>query len=286
MRDAFARVVGIVVIGVVFAACGGGGGGGTKLSGSSLTPATAEVVATSPPASVVTGTPATVATPAALSATDATRVASVLAASQRADGSIPYTATVVNPYFANIAAIGALHAGATGTNVRAYIAWYVLRSRDPNPWGIAGAITDYTILANGTLQTTGEADSIDSYAATFLTLVATAWRNGDAPTRAYVQSLRSDVERIASAIDAVTDTDGLTWALPTYRFKYVMDQSEVYEGLNDLAIVRSEAYGDAAGALAAQQHAATIGAAITGTFWNAGRGTFAVAIDATGTPTR
>jgi len=235
------------------------------------------------PEAVATGVPA--ATPAPNPAADATRVAAVLAASQRSDGSIPSTATLVNPYFANIAAIGALHAGATGTNVRAYIAWYVLRSKDANPWGIAGAITDYTILGNGTLQTTGEADWIDSYAATFLTLVATAWRNGDALTRAYVQSIQSDVERIASAIGAVTDSDGLTWALPTYRFKYVMDQSEVYEGLNDLAVIRSEAHGDAAGALSARERAATVGAAIAGTFWSAANHAFAVAIDASGTPT-
>ena len=159
------------------------------------------------------------------------------------------------------------------------MAWYVLRSRDANPWGIAGAITDYTILGSGALQSTNTADSIDSYAATFLTLAATAWEYGDADTRAYVQSIRADVERIASAIDAVTDADGLTWALPTYRFKYVMDASEVYAGLNDLATLRSSVYGDIAGSVAASQRAATLRAAIVATYWSDARGTFAVALD-------
>jgi hypothetical protein len=166
--------------------------------------------------------------------------------------------------------------------VRAYIAWYILRSHDANPWGMAGAITDYTILAGGTLQSAGSADSIDSYAATFLTLVATAYQNGDATTRTYVQSIQTDVERIASAIDAVTDTDGLTWALPGYRIKYVSDASEVYAGFNDLATLRSSAYGNLAGALSASQRAATLRAVILSTFWSNSRGTFAVGMDATG----
>jgi len=137
----------------------------------------------------VSGTNASNA-PSLPSATDFQRVASVLSASQRSDGAIPYTATYVNPYFANIAATGAARTGTDLANVRQWIAWYVLRSHDPNPWGIAGAITDYNILANGTLQSTGSADSVDAYAATFLTLVSTAWQYGDAPTRTYVQDCK------------------------------------------------------------------------------------------------
>ena len=267
-RHRLTTLVGMFVLSVAFAGCAGGGGSNAGTGTGTLMPVIPPASATSAPA-----------------VSDATRVAAALAASQRADGAIPYTATSVNPYFANIAATGALHAGASSTNARAWIAWYVLHSRDANPWGITGAITDYTILPDGSLQSTGSADAVDAYAATFLTLIATAWRNGDAPTRTYVQSLRTDVERIASAIDAVTDSDGLTWALPSYRFKYLMDQSEVVEGLNDLAVVRSEAYGDASGAIVARQRAAAITATITGTFWNSSRSAFAVAIDANGNPT-
>jgi hypothetical protein len=214
--------------------------------------------------------------------TDFQRVVTALSASQRPDGAIPYTSTAVNPYFANIAATGAARTGTDLAGVRQWIAWYALRSHDANPWGIAGAITDYKILANGTLQSTNSADSVDSYAATFLTLVSTAWQYGDAPTRTYVQGLQADVERIAAAIDAVTDVDGLTWALPTYHTKYVMDATEVYAGFNDLATLRSGAYGNLAGALAASQRAATLRATIIGTFWNDARGTFATDMDASG----
>jgi hypothetical protein len=260
----------------VLSSCSGGGGS---------VPA-AVTVPSAPPAnagSISNSSNGTVANPATTSnPADVQSLASALASSQRPDGAIPYTSTSINPYFANIAATGAARTGLDGANVRQWIAWYITRSHDANPWGIPGAITDYTIAKNGTLQTTGSADSLDSYAATFLTLVATAWKFGDATGRSYVQSIESDVNRIASVIDAVTDTDGLTWALPTYHMKYVMDASEVYAGLNDLATLRGSAYGDAAGALAASQHAATIRAAILNSYWSDARGNFAVAIDANG----
>jgi hypothetical protein len=271
MRLQAGRYFSAAVLTASLFACSGGGG-------SSVTPAQPVATATSNSAGA-----ASPSTPS--SATDFQRVATALSLSQRSDGAIPYTATNVNPYFANIAATGAARTGADLTSVRAWIAWYVARSRDPNPWGIAGAITDYTILPNAALQSTGSADSVDAYAATFLTLVATAYQFGDAGLRSYVQGLRSDVERIASAIDAVTDVDGLTWALPTYHTKYVMDASEVYAGLNDLATLRSSAYGDIAGSLAASQRAATLRAAIVATFWSDARGTFAVGMDANGVQT-
>src|ERR1700677_810458 len=232
MRARSARLLSAALVAVVLSACGGGGGGAGGIA---------------PAQQAATSAAATSAPGMGVNAADFARVATTLSLSQRADGAIPYTATIVSPYFANIAATGAARTGSDLTAVQQWIAWYVLRSRDPNPWGIAGAISDYAILPNGTLQSTGSADSVDSYAATFLTLVSTAWQDGDANLRAYVQSIHSDVERIASALDAVTDTDGLTWALPTYHMKYVLDASEVYAGYRDLAILRLGAYDDVAG---------------------------------------
>ncbi len=312
MPAGFARSMSLVLFAVSLASCGGGGGGARVASAMAVVPApvvsatalSVSATATSSPHPAASATAAATATAAAIvsataspnavptgnvtnlsSVTDFQRTAMALAASQRSDGAIPYTATNVNPYFATIAAIGAVRTGADAANVRNYMAWYVARTHDANPWGIAGAITDYTILGNGTLQSTNTADSIDSYAATFLTLASNAWQYGDAATRTYVQSIRSDVERIASAIDAVTDTDGFTWALPTYRFKYVMDQSEVYAGLNDLAVLRANAYGDVAGALLATQRASALRAGIIASYWNETRGLFAVATDTHGTQT-
>ena len=285
MRARFGARLSVAVFAFLLPACGGGGGI------ASVTPAVTQSAVASSVAATATAAPSAAAVAAATAAppantagvTDFQAVAGTLAASQRSDGAIPYTATLVSPYFANIAATGAARTGTDLASVRAYIAWYITRSHDANPWGIAGAITDYTILAGGALQSSGGADSIDSYAATFLTLVATAYANGDGTTRTYVQSIQSDVERIASAIDAVTDTDGLTWALPAYRIKYVSDQSEVYAGFIDLATLRGSAYGNVAGALTASQRAATLRATIVSTFWSDARGTFAVGMDASNT---
>jgi hypothetical protein len=281
-----AKRLGVVFLTFLLGGCGGGGGGG---GGSSSLPASSAVASGATLAAAPTATPAAAALTGAASnlagVSDFQAVASALATSQRADGAIPYTSTFVSPYFANIAATGAARTGSDLALVRKYIAWYILRSHDSNPWGIAGAITDYTILANGMLQSAGNADSVDSYAATFLTLVSAAYQNGDATTRSYVQSIQTDVERIASSIDAVTDTDGLTWALPAYHVKYVMDASEVYAGYNDLATLRSSAYGNAAGALTASQRAAALRAALIAAFWSDARGTFAVGMDASGSLT-
>ena len=277
----------IVLFAVLLVACGGGGGGSAATPSLVVAQTSVTAVKTPAPSSSASPSPSPTQTaPAGVTnltgVTDFQSVASALSASQRSDGAIPYTSTQVMPYFANLAATGAAHTGSDLTVVRNYIAWYVLRSKDANPWGISGAITDYTILASGTLQSAGSADSVDAYAATFLTLVAAAWQYGDAPTRAYVLTLQSDVNRIASAIDAVTDGDGFTWALPTYKVKYLMDQSEVYAGLNDLATLRSSAYGDIAGSLVASQRAATLKAAIVTAFWSSARNTFATGIDANG----
>src|ERR1700722_1300744 len=94
MPARFVRRFGAAVITVSLFGCGGGSGGGAV-------PAQPVAVATSNSA----GTNASNA-PSVPSAADFQRVASALSTSQRSDGAIPYTATYVNPYFANIAATG------------------------------------------------------------------------------------------------------------------------------------------------------------------------------------
>jgi hypothetical protein len=209
-------------------------------------------------------------------------IATNLAAQQRSDGAILYTSTMISPYFANTAAIGAVHGGVDLINVQQWMSWYVAHSTLPNPWSLPGVITDYNVASNGSISSTGTADSVDSYAATFISLAAAAWREGSPQLRSYVASLQTSLDLIASAIDAVSDSDGLTWATPTYKMKYVMDNSEVYQGLVDLAFLRSQVYGDVAGAAAAAAHAAQIQAAIGTKLWSASRSQYAVALDDSG----
>lgn len=259
-----ARCLGAVCIAAILSACGGGGGnssGGTAGTRSGIPSTLATSVAT------------------ALSATQVQLVATNLAGQQRSDGGILYTSTLINPYFANIAATGAVHGGVDFINVQQWMQWYVAHSAAPNPWSLPGAITDYNVASNGALSSTGSADSVDSYAATFITLAAAASREGSPQLRAYVAGLHTSIELIASVIDAVTDADGLTWALPTNKEKYLMDNSEVYHGLVDLAYLRSQVFGDAAGSMRASAHALQVQASIGSEMWSASQNEFAVALD-------
>jgi hypothetical protein len=258
MNSVAARLLVVVSTAAVLAACGGGGGGAS----SALPAPGATMAATNVPR-----------------VNEVQTVASNLAGQQRSDGAILYTSTMIEPYYANIAAMGALHSGVDFANVQHWMQWYTAHSYAGNQWSIPGAITDYNVASNGSLSSTGSADSVDSYAATFISLAAAAWRDGNAQLQNYVAGSRSSIELIASAIDAVTDTDGLTWATPTYRLKYVMDNSEVYQGLLDLAFLRSQVFGDIAGAALASAHAQQVQAAINAKLWDPTRNQFAVAVD-------
>ena len=261
MKSLQSRLIGAAFIAAVIPACGGGGGaGGTRSS-----------------------IPTSVSAPAtALPAAQVQLIANNLACQQRPDGGILYTSTLINPYFANIAATGAVHGGVDLINVQQWMQWYITHSTAPNPWSLPGAITDYNVASNGTISSTGSADSVDAYAATFITLAAAASRDGSPQLRAYVAGLHASIELIASVIDSVTDSDGLTWALPGDQVKYLMDNSEVYHGLLDLAYLRSQVYGDIAGSIRASAHALQVQTAIESELWNPSLSEFAVLADNAG----
>src|ERR1019366_6710383 len=64
-------------------------------------------------------------TAASSSVTELQGVARNLAQQQRADGAILYTNTRVDPYFANIAALGAIRGGIKQLDVKRWMEWYV-----------------------------------------------------------------------------------------------------------------------------------------------------------------
>lgn len=132
----------------------------------------------------------------------------------------------LNPYLANYAAWGFSSqcskqnfATATGQ-----LRWYAQRSAQ-------GPVTDYTVT-NGAEQSTGDADSTDAYDATFLSAFATAWHAAGRKQQRGLTDLRPGVKAATKRILALQDSDGLTWAKPTYKVKYLMDQVEVYWGLS------------------------------------------------------
>lgn len=175
-------------------------------------------------------------------------------ASQRSTGAIAMTPGQggVNPYFANLAARALLTRPGHLEAVQRYMDWY-LAHLNPD-----GTMDDY-VVRDGRESATGDADSTDSYAATFLTLVA-AWTEagGDA---AWLHKNRPGLEAVAGAIGAVTDDDGLTWAKPGYGHKLLMDNCEVYRGWADWSRLLQN-QGDQLGAVAARSRAGRVLAAL------------------------
>jgi hypothetical protein len=149
-------------------------------------------------------------------------------------GAILYGSSKINPYYSNIAAIGMTKDPARYAEVKNWMQWYINHLNWPDRWGLYGTTYDYNV--NGSVETsTGDADSTDSYAATFLSLAWAYYRTGDAGAQAYVRTLAYQIEVIAGVVISTQDSDGLTWAKPDYHIKYLMDNSEAYRGLRDVA---------------------------------------------------
>ncbi|BEP14204.1 hypothetical protein acdb102_25150 [Acidothermaceae bacterium B102] len=136
----------------------------------------------------------------------------------------------INPYLGNYAAIGlaeaykVTHTTADLTAASAWLAWYAAHEN------AQGFVTDYTVSTTGVETSTGDMDSTDAYAGTFLLAVRAVSRAGG-----NVKSLSAGVHGAVTAIEATQDSDGLTWAKPTWQVKYLMDESEVYAGLRAAA---------------------------------------------------
>ena len=150
--------------------------------------------------------------------------------SQLPDGAIAnyVDRQAVWPYLSNFAAMGLARAtGVTGDRKYLNAAWWWLGWYQAHQ-DAQGFVTDYAIV-NGKTVTTGSMDSTDSYAGTFLLAVREAYRQRSEIE--YVRALGTGIARAVTAIEATQQPDGLTWAKPAWRVKYLMDQAETYAGL-------------------------------------------------------
>jgi hypothetical protein len=163
--------------------------------------------------------------------------------SSQPDGSMPYTTSQISPYFANIAAIGMTRDPNRMPQVVAWMNWYLNHLNWPDKWGLYGTVYDYTI-SNGVDIPTNDADSTDSYAATFLSLAWNAWESGDPNARSFIAGLSYQLDVIGGVLVLTQQSDGLTWAKPDYQTKYLMDNCEAYRGLRDLASLYQNGFGD------------------------------------------
>ena len=161
------------------------------------------------------------------------------------DGAILFSSTEIMPYYGNIAAIGWTKDPTRYGAVKAWMQWYVNHLNWPDKWGLYGTTYDYSV--SGSIESpTGNADSTDSYAATFLSLAWNFYRTGDPGAQAYVKTLAYQLEVMGDVLVLTQQSDGLTWAKPDYQIKYLMDNCEGYRGLRDLALLFQYAFNNPA----------------------------------------
>jgi hypothetical protein len=148
------------------------------------------------------------------------------------------------PYFANQAAT-ALSLTKDSNRlppVTRYLQWYFRNLNWPDQLGLYGTVYDYRreggewkpdlTIRVGTHK--HYYDSVDAYAATFFTLLR-AYVAADGDTQLLKKHVHQ-IEAISGLMVQMMDpSDGLTIAKPTYPVKYLMDNCEVYKGLQDAA---------------------------------------------------
>ena len=167
-----------------------------------------------------------------------------LASLQLENGAIPMTYAPdgeikVNPYFADFAALALLDKADTySETVKKYMDWHFshLNTEETDHNGVDGTIYDYIVtMENGKIADESIAlykrknsyDSVDSYAATFL-MVLNKYYNETGDSE-YIVQHSSEIQRIINAMFEMYH-NGLTFAKPEWKVKYLMDNCEVYEG--------------------------------------------------------
>ncbi len=135
----------------------------------------------------------------------------------------------INPYFTNLALYSLLNATQDDPKLldevlkttEKWLNWYA-ENQLPN-----GAICDFRgYLDNYT--TTNTYDSTDSYAATYIVLVDLYMQLSK---KSLTPKVTHSVMQAYKIMIATMQEDGLTWAHPDYKVKYLMDNIEVNQGL-------------------------------------------------------
>lgn len=151
----------------------------------------------------------------------------------------------ITPYFANFAALALTTSREKVANVRKYLEWYFRHLNWPDRHRIKGVplygtIDDFFLTEDGLEIPSHDYDSADSYAATFLTLARRYFEvSGD---REIFWQNRQKFKGICDVPVRLKSRDGLTWAKPTYKVKYLMDNCEVFKGLKDAAFLWREVF--------------------------------------------
>ena len=146
-------------------------------------------------------------------------------------GAAPGAPVWIAPYFANHAALALVAAAEQKSTDRRTRKDDLIRVSRWLEWSASHQESNgYWFDWEGTranFRSNGKVDAWDSSAAMFLLVAGRFQEAGGRVSPAVLQA----AQRSLKCIEHVTAADGLTWAKPSYKVKYLMDNIEVYGGL-------------------------------------------------------
>ncbi len=171
-------------------------------------------------------------------------LAGQIVSGQLPDGAILNGSTSINGYFANYAAMSLVVAGDDSAALR-WAQWYVAHLNAPNAWGQGCSMYDYAV-SGGKETSTGGASSVDAHSASFLTLLRAMYRSGNPTLMAYVSGLHPQAECIALSLTSLIAPNGLAQVKPGDDIEYLIDNTQVFRGLGDVAWLEEHVWNDPA----------------------------------------
>lgn len=177
---------------------------------------------------------------------------------------------VIVPYWANLAVCGLATELKFGNywdkKGLEYTAWNVLDwyryRQDPK----TGYVQDYIYdKINKTETASGDMDSVDSYSATYIKALDCMYKATGDKTK--LASYYDSAKLAYKSIMSVMDDDNLTWAKPSYKVKYLMDNIEVVSGFNALSSI-AKTLGDKQFASQVDKVSSSVESAINKKMWN------------------
>lgn len=135
----------------------------------------------------------------------------------------------VIPYMLNLIAVQKLEEPQNIKHIKKYLIWTFSKLNYPDKQGVTGSIYDFHISNKGREVSSENYDSVDSYSATFLILLNEYMLKTD--DKEFLQNNKKEIFDIVYTMAFLQDKDGLTSAVPNSKTKYLMDNCEVFGGL-------------------------------------------------------
>jgi len=212
----------------------------------------------------------------------------------------------IMPYFSESAILGILEAApeTSKETVEKFINWYFdnLNTAETDLYGVDGTIYDYYVFVDpndsskivqislhemhkdeypNQKDNPNDYDSTDSYAALFVRILYDYYQTyGESDL--FVDR-KADVDRVLNALfSTYVDKIDLTYAKPSYKVCYLMDNCEVYNGLVAAAALYDAVYNDQTKSAELAEYADKVDAALEKYMWDEKAGAYYYGIFADG----